>query len=415
MRARAGGFSVAFVGFLLALAAPAAPAAHAASLGPPIELSDHGASPSVAAMPDGFVAVWHEGPTSIEGRVVTRLLGPDGEPLGAAVPVDPLPRGQQTTPVVATDRAGRFVVAWTGDHRSPGATSDVFFRRFGPGATPEGPTARANAGHHGGDFTPALAMEPGGGFAIAWNGGGALWSRRFVRGGAPTRPEALLSRWDDETFAHSIAFAGDEHPGGFVAAWSFCLPPACTRDLGVLRPLRPGGKPAGPPEFLRQGVMELPRVLTGARGEVLLVGAPGQAGAVTVQRRAVDGQPLERIRTLSSAPCDPARKVEHVVAAAFLPPRRLAVLRLGTVENDSGQADGSLLWLEVLDAVRGGSIEGCRLVAGGHGVGIFGGGDDSLVFGRDGQILVAWAEYHGGAGAFPDEDPAVRARVLASP
>jgi hypothetical protein len=179
-------------------------------VGPDLALTAYGGLPSVAVAADGsFVASW-VGPGARVRSAWVRRFSPAGSPLApAALAGSARQRGYQLTfgedhPVVATDAAGGFVVAWT-DCVGPAPTDlAVFARRFGADGQPRAAAFRVSAVGRTA-ATPRVAMAPDGTFVIGWTmdagdpGYGDPWIRRYRADGKPRGPAA---RVNDRTVYH---------------------------------------------------------------------------------------------------------------------------------------------------------------------------------------------------------------------
>jgi len=134
--------------------------------------------PAVARAEDGrFVVVWNavtaaggdaDGPT-IRGRIYSAAGVP-----GSEFQVNSHFTGQQLAPAVAMQPDGGFVVAWTSDD-SPGSDPDfaIVGRRFLPGGLPAGPDFQVNSYTTGNQYFVDLASDPDGRFVAAWASNGS--------------------------------------------------------------------------------------------------------------------------------------------------------------------------------------------------------------------------------------------------
>jgi len=123
-------------------------------------------SPSVAALPTGWVVVWQSG-----SDVVMRTVGPNGAPTAAASVVSAGHNGVQDHPAVASLGGGdaRFAVAWA-DHGQNGA--DIVVQRYDATGAPvpgDSTTPINDLVADGDQVTPAIAGSATNAFfAVAW-------------------------------------------------------------------------------------------------------------------------------------------------------------------------------------------------------------------------------------------------------
>ena len=159
----ANGIEIAYV--------PSATERHATPEGPEFRVNSATAGTqgqsSVARTPDGgFVVVWFgmspPGDTNNMGHVYGRVFGPNGVPRGVdfQVSVDAVPFDARPAVAVAPD--GTIVVAWQG-------VNSILARRFNAAASPLSSPVIINQ-NGGPKFSPRVAVDPAGGFAVAWWG-----------------------------------------------------------------------------------------------------------------------------------------------------------------------------------------------------------------------------------------------------
>jgi VCBS repeat-containing protein len=152
--------------------------ANAAPVGPLFAVtSDFSAdAPDVAGLPDGgFVASWNSfDPASGSFDIRAQRFGPDGGPLGGAIPVsvdEPGAFGQDDfgSSIAATSDGG-FAVAWSGFRLSEDGMgdSDVFFRRFDADGFPLDDEIRLNQNDLSFNFGPDVAGLSSGQAATTW-------------------------------------------------------------------------------------------------------------------------------------------------------------------------------------------------------------------------------------------------------
>jgi len=130
-------------------------------------------SPAVGVTDDGgVVAAWErEDPEGWRDIYVVRV-DTAGKLSSPVVQVNTDTWRDQTSPAIAVAPGGDFVVAWEGPSlapfgdREPG--TDVFARRFGSAATPEGDAWRVNPDEEGAQSEPQLAMTSTGDCWAVW-------------------------------------------------------------------------------------------------------------------------------------------------------------------------------------------------------------------------------------------------------
>jgi len=123
--------------------------------------------PDVAMADDGnFVVVWDsKGQDGSYSGIYTRRFAPNGQPLGDEFQVNTTTSRSQKTPGVAMDSAGNFVVTWAS---SDGSNEGVWGRRYNSSGTAITGEFQVNTYTDRRQFYPAVGMNDGGAFAIAW-------------------------------------------------------------------------------------------------------------------------------------------------------------------------------------------------------------------------------------------------------
>src|SRR5262245_54528938 len=130
-------------------------------------------APAVAATPGGdFVVVWltFSGYYNAYHQVLGRRFDAAGAPRGADFLVSAYTTDGAERPDVALDPRGGFVVAWQA--RGPADSPRILARRFASTGTPLGaefPVNTTTDPHR----NPAVAVQPGKGFVVVWDSGAA--------------------------------------------------------------------------------------------------------------------------------------------------------------------------------------------------------------------------------------------------
>ena len=122
-------------------------------------------SPSVAMDSLGnFVVVWQD---SVYGNwdIFGLRFNSSGAPQGSKFMVNPASTASQLTPVVAMENAGNFVVSWC-DYRSGNA--DIYAQRFYANGTPRGTDFRVNDQLGQSQLQPGIDVDTSGDFVVTW-------------------------------------------------------------------------------------------------------------------------------------------------------------------------------------------------------------------------------------------------------
>lgn len=197
-------------------------------------------APDVAAAPDGtFTVVWESGSyyggSEQDGDgagIFGRRFDTAGNPVGGEVPINAVTTSDQRRPAIAARADGGFVVAWdSGGYRDDmdGDLSGVFARRFDANGAPAGGEFQVNTWTTGYQQSPAIAVQPDGGFVVAWSSdgyyddgpdgdGGSIAARRFDAMGLPVGDEFVVNSFT--ATSQSEPSLATDPLGNFVVAWS---------------------------------------------------------------------------------------------------------------------------------------------------------------------------------------------------
>ena len=184
----------------------------------------------------GFVVVWQSYNQQGLSSVFAQRYGGNGAPIGGELRVNTFTTSQATSPQVAGDLAGNFVVVWT---QGDGSFSGVFARRFRASGAPAGAEFRVNVATANDQSTPRVAVDGSGGFVVVWANGSSsedVFGRRFDASGAPLGGELLVndSTTSLQTGSRAAAFPG----GGSLVVWDSGDPTA--REVAARRYLASG-------------------------------------------------------------------------------------------------------------------------------------------------------------------------------
>jgi hypothetical protein len=172
-----------------------------------------------------FIVVWADQPSigSLAGDVFARRFDASGVPQGAAFLVNTYTSGHQYRPAVAVADAGHFVVVWQ-SYTQDGESNGVFGRRFSGAGAPLAVEFQVNTRTTDSQLTPDVGAAANGDFVVVWmatyqDGGGqtGLFGQRFQSGGARVGIEfAVNAATELNQFTPAVAVDDD---GDFAVAW----------------------------------------------------------------------------------------------------------------------------------------------------------------------------------------------------
>ena len=183
--------------------------------------------PAVAAAGTGdFVVAWkHNGagvadPLSVQAM----LVAAGGAPAGAQFQVNSYSTGTQTTPAVAADGSGNFVVAW--QSLPGGAETEIEAAIFDPAGVPISGEFQVNSYSTLNQAEPSVASSPQGDFVIAWKSLGSaggdthldsVHARRYDADGSARGAEFQANTYT--TGNQMLPAVAMDGTGNFVLAW----------------------------------------------------------------------------------------------------------------------------------------------------------------------------------------------------
>jgi hypothetical protein len=126
--------------------------------------------PAVAADADGdFIVVWSSlGQDGSRFGVYGQRYDASGVAQGGEFRINQFTTELQFRPAVSMDAGGDFCVAWT-SFTQDGSGYGIYARRFSASGVAQGDEFRVNALTSGHQNYPSLAMDPGGDFVVAWH------------------------------------------------------------------------------------------------------------------------------------------------------------------------------------------------------------------------------------------------------
>jgi hypothetical protein len=150
-----------------------------------------------------------------------------GAPQGSEFRVNTYTTNFQTSPAVAMDVGGNFVVVW-GSYSQDGSDWGIFGQRYDAGGAPRGSEFRVNTYTTYAQYDPAMAMDAVGNFVVVWRSyaqDGSDWGifgQRYDAGGAPRGSEFRVNTYT--TYAQYDPAVAMDAVGNFVVVWQSHIP-----------------------------------------------------------------------------------------------------------------------------------------------------------------------------------------------
>ena len=182
--------------------------------------------PAVAVQDSGrFVVVWGGYSPGAFLDVFGQRFDIDGSPLGTEFRINTYTPGLQSTPDVGFDRQGNFVVVWDSQQQD-GSLDGVFGQRFDSAANPIGTEFQVNTETYQQQWYPAVAVEDGGQFVIAWGSAVVYYSDDDYWGIAAQRYDSGGNRLGTEFLVNTTIYGIEDKPSlafmdsdRFIVAW----------------------------------------------------------------------------------------------------------------------------------------------------------------------------------------------------
>jgi hypothetical protein len=182
-------------------------------------------SPAVALDADGdFVVAWASiGQDGSSSGIYARRFDNRGIPQGGEFRANTYTTGDQSSPAVALDADGDFIIAWASDGQD-GSRSGIYAQRFDNSGIPQGVEFRANTYTSNGQDLPSVDMDADGDFVIAWQSENQedegylnIYAQRFNNSGVPQGGEFRANSFALATFDPAVAMDAD---GDFAITWA---------------------------------------------------------------------------------------------------------------------------------------------------------------------------------------------------
>lgn len=197
--------------------------------------------PDVAMDANGrFVVAWQSGGYDVAADgdfrgVFARRFAADGSPASDEFQVNTYTSGEQGRPAIAMQPDGGFVVVWEsgGYYSAPqdGSGTGIFAQRYDAAGQPVGGELRVNTVTEGTQDAPAVAIDAGGNFVVAWAHGDydtTIVAQHFTPGGTRLGGEVPVSLPAPNAAARPAAAA--DASGRFVVSWDTTAYPRPGQD-----------------------------------------------------------------------------------------------------------------------------------------------------------------------------------------
>ena len=180
-------------------------------------------SPQAAMEADGsFVVVWERQGDGGGYGVYARRFDPAGMPRGDEFRVNTFTQGQQRSPAIAIDADGDFVVTWESFFQD-GSAYGIYAQRYDAAGVAQGLEFRVNTYTTWDQRLPAVGMDDGGNFVVAWHTRRAgassadIYAQRYDATGARRGDEFQVN--SVTAFEQRFASVAMDADGDFVVAW----------------------------------------------------------------------------------------------------------------------------------------------------------------------------------------------------
>jgi Ca2+-binding RTX toxin-like protein len=179
---------------------------------------------SVAMDDDGdFVVTWHSGGQDGNNYgIYAQRYNAAGVAQGGEFPVNTFTTNSQSTPSVAMDADGDFVVTWH-SFGQDGNNYGTYAQRYNAAGVAQGGEFRVNTFTNGHQFSSSVAMDADGDFVVSWQSFGqdgnnyGIYAQRYNAAGVPQGGEFRVNTFTSNSQrAPSVAMDAD---GDFVVAW----------------------------------------------------------------------------------------------------------------------------------------------------------------------------------------------------
>ena len=256
----------------------------------------HQTSPSVAMDSDGdFVVVWESyGQDGSSSGIYGQRYNAAGVAQGSEFPVNTYTTSRQDDPSVAMDADGDFVVVWQSSGQDGGG---IYGQRYNAAGVAQGSEFPVNTYTTGSQSSPSVAMDADGDFVVVWESYGqdgdgyGIYGQRYNAAGLKQGAEFPVNTYTTSYQTRpSVAMDAD---GDFIVVWNSYIHPPDSDDYGIFaRTYRADGTSDQTEEFIIntevEGDQEDPVVAMDDSGDFAIAWSSGDADPEPVDRSGYD-------------------------------------------------------------------------------------------------------------------------------
>ena len=255
--------------------------------------------PSMAMDADGdFVVVWNSSAQDGDGKgVYGQRYNAAGVAQGSEFPVNTYTTGHQTFASVAMDSDGDFVVVWESYGQDDVSSKGVYGQRYNAAGGELGSEFLVNTYTTGHQTSPSVAMDADGDFVVVWESYGqdgdgyGIYGQRYNAAGLKQGAEFPVNTYTTSYQTRpSVAMDAD---GDFIVVWNSYIHPPDSDDYGIFaRTYRADGTSDQTEEFIIntevEGDQEDPVVAMDDSGDFAIAWSSGDADPEPVDRSGYD-------------------------------------------------------------------------------------------------------------------------------
>jgi hypothetical protein len=179
-------------------------------------------NPAVAMDTDGdFVVIWQSYHDESGRGVYAQRYNASGSPQGSEFRVNTYTSNNQERPAVAMDSDGDFVVTWS-SYGQDNSRTGIYAKRYNASGVVQGSEFRVNTYTSSYQSSPAVAMDAAGDFVITWQSEQdgddyGIYAQRYSATGAVQGSEFQVNTYT--SFYQSNSAVAMDADGDFVVTW----------------------------------------------------------------------------------------------------------------------------------------------------------------------------------------------------